>query len=113
MSQKWYQFCHTEDRDNFYFCARIIKFTTYGNVKNFTNAVTHLLIIVNAIDVVPINVYAIRVRNIIYLYKKKISCFQNLNFLISHRNHVTYDGALITLRNTNKGSTNSATCGGF
>jgi hypothetical protein len=85
----------------------------YGIVKNFTNATTHLLIIVNAIDAVTMNEYATRVRNIIYLYKKQISFFQNLNFLISGRNHVTYDGALITLRNTNKRSTNSATYGGF
>jgi len=78
-------------------------------MKNFTNATTHLLITVNANDVVPMNVYATRVRNIIYLYKNQTSCFQNLNLLISGRNHVTYDCALITLRNTNKRSTNSAT----
>jgi len=48
----------------------------YGIVKIFTNATTHLLITVNAIDAVPMNVHATRVRNIIYLYKNKFLAFK-------------------------------------
>jgi len=52
----------------------------YGIVKNFTNATTHLRITINANDAVPMNVYATRVRNIIYLYKNKFLAFKTSTF---------------------------------
>jgi len=52
----------------------------YEIAKIFTNATTHLLITVNANDTVPMNVYARRVRNIIYLYKNKFLAFKTSTF---------------------------------
>ena len=52
----------------------------YRIVKNLKNATIHLLIIVNAIEAVPTNVYATRVRNILCSYKNKFLAFSNWIF---------------------------------